>query len=138
MEWAAQNPFLPDALLFQYLGDHPGACAIVPIQGDAAIKSYVNGASIRAYSFALQMLLRVSDSTDEINTGNMHMQRQWTDWIMEQERNGTYPDFGPGCSGYRLEITSNMPTLAQTYEGGTGKYQTFAILTYREESLYGT
>lgn len=103
------------------------------MQGDAALKIYVNGTSIRAYDFALQMLLRVSDSTDQINTSNMHMQRQWTDWIMEQHLQGNYPDFGPGCSGYRLTILSNMPTLAERYEDGVGKYQTFARLTYVEE-----
>ena len=131
-EWAAQFPILTEPLLFSYLAEQEGSCAIVPIQGDAAIKWYLDGSSVREYSFALQLLRRVSDSTDDTNTGNAYILRQWVEWLSEQQRDGNYPDFGERCSDYTLEVLSNMPMLAQQYENGMGMYQFFARLQYWE------
>ena len=131
-EWAAQFPLLTEPLLFSYLAEQDGASAIVPIQGDAVIKAYVDGSSQREYSFALQLLRRVSDSTDDTNTGNAHILRRWVDWIHERQRIGDFPDFGARCSHYSLEVLSNMPMLAQVYENGMGKYQFYARLKYLE------
>ncbi|MDL2206263.1 hypothetical protein LJC33_05060 [Eubacteriales bacterium OttesenSCG-928-N13] len=133
LNWAAQNPLLTDALLFLYLGDYAGSCAIVPIQGDVVKKWYVDGSSVRVYDFAMQLTQPVSSTTDDVNIANMYIQRQWADWITEQQEAGNYPDFGPKCSGYSLELLSNMPTLAQLYENGLGKYQFYARLKYEEE-----
>ena len=136
-EWAAQFPILSEPLLFSYLAEQDGAAAIVPIQGDAVVKWHIDGSSVREYSFALQLLRRISDSTDNTNTGNVFILRQWVDWIMEQERIGSYPDFGARCSDYSLEVLSNMPMLAQKFDNDMGMYQFFARLNYREESDYG-
>ena len=123
---------LEDALLFNYLAEREGSCAIVPIQGDLAVKTYVDGSSQRVYDFALQLLCRTSDATDDTNIRNMYFQRQWADWITEQQRLSNFPDFGERCSDYRLELLSNMPMLAEMFENGMGKYQFYARLNYME------
>ena len=127
---------MTDALLFQYLGDAVGSCAIVPIQGDYALQIYIDGSTRRAYDFALQVVREVSRATDDVNTGNMNIQHRWAQWLREQDSLQNHPDFGARCSDYSLELLSNMPMLAELYESGTGKYQFFARLNYREESLH--
>jgi len=134
LDWAATNPLLTDALLFSHLAERDGSCAIVPIQGDRSAKNYIDGSSLRVYDFALQLLRLVSITTDTTNTSNMHIQHEWANWIMEQEKIGNYPDFGERCSDYRLELLSNMPMLAERYENGMGKYQFYARLNYFEEA----
>ena len=131
-DWAAQFP-TSEPLLFSYLSEIENACAIVPIQGDAAVKWYLDGSSVREYSFALQLLRRMSDSTDDTNTKNAYILRQWVDWIKQQQREGNFPDFGERCTDYALQVTSNMPMLAQRYDNGMGMYQFFGKLTYRED-----
>lgn len=132
--WAAENPMLTDALLFQVLGDQPNSCSIVPIQGDAVVRRYVDGSSVNVYDFALQNLLLVSGTLDDVNTYNMRIQREWAGWIRAQEEAGNYPDFGEKAHDYRLEVLTNMPMLVQRYENGMGKYQFYARLNYREDA----
>ena len=99
LNWAMQNPYLTDALLMGHLAQRPGACAIIPLPTSegGAVKRYINGDKISRYDFMLQVMFAVSETTDSVNTDNFFTQRQWMDWIDEQERNGNYPDFGLDC-----------------------------------------
>ena len=130
--WAAQNPFMTDALLFDFLNEHQGSCAISPIPGDAVVKWYIDSSSRRRYTFALQAMFAVSSATDTVNTDNMLSLRRWQDWLEDQEFEKNYPDFGEKCSDYRIENTSNMPSMAMRYESGFAKYQFMAQITYTE------
>lgn len=132
-EWARSNPFLTDRLLFDFLGGNDGNCSITPVAAPRAVKTYVNGTSIKEYTFALQVMFAISESTDNTNTENMFTLRKWQSWILEQEQYRNYPDFGSKCSDYRLELLGNMPQMAMRYENGTAKYQFFAKITYRED-----
>ena len=133
-EWAAQNPFFTDALLFNFLRENEGSCSFAPLIEDGTEKSDILGNIARRYSFAVQVMLRLSDSTDTTNTDNMYTQRRWQEWIWEQEADKNYPDFGPGYDDYHLEVISNGPELAQAYENGYAKYQFFARLTYTDHT----
>lgn len=133
LNWAKGNPFLTDRLLFDFLGGNDGNCSVIPMFAGKAVKTYINGAAIREYMFAFQVVFTVSDAADTRNTENMFTLRKWQDWIDEQEREKNYPDFGEKCSGYRLENLNNMPAMALRYENGTAKYQFFAKLTYKED-----
>ncbi len=131
-EWANTNPFFNNQLLFDFLDGHEGSCAISPVYQDAVLKTYIGGTKIRQYTFSLQIMLTVSDSTDNTNVENMFTLRQWQDWITEQEENKNYPDFGANCSDYRLENLNSTPFLALRYENNIAKYQFFARLSYKE------
>lgn len=131
-DWAQGNPDKTDSFLFGFLGERGGACAIVPIPGQDILKRYLHGGAWKRYDFALQAMLPISDSTDDTNTGNMLLQRQWQDWIRMQEAAKNYPDFGPDCSDYRLELLADTPQLAMMHESGMAKYQFYARLIYFE------
>lgn len=132
LDWAAQAPLLKDPLLLDYLGPFIGSCALSPLQGEAVQRQYINRDAVKVYDFALQMIRPVSQATDKTNAENMYIQRQWGAWIEAQNEAQNFPDFGPKCSDFKLELLSNMPMLAEIYEDGTGKYQFFARLNYKE------
>ena len=132
MEWAKQNPFLTDSLLFNYLQGHSGSCSLSPISQNAVIKKYIDGTMVKEYRFALQIMLTVTDAVDDTNTQNIFTLRKWQDWIEQMEHEKNYPDFGDKCSGYRLENLSNMPALALQYQNNIAKYQFFARIIYKE------
>lgn len=133
-EWAKGNPFLTDYLMFDYLGGHNGNCSISPIFQDAVLKTYVNGVKIREYTFALQVTLPISDTTDDVNTQNMFTLRKWQAWVEQMEWLRDYPDFGDKCVVLKIENLNNMPQMAMMYDNGLAKYQFFAKITYREDA----
>lgn len=134
LQWAAQNPYLTDALLMNFLSENNGSCDIVPIPGEEVAKRYIDGTAIKRYDFMFRVMFDLSQNADTVNTDNMFTLRQWQEWIEEQERGGNYPDFGGKCSAYRLENLSNMPQLAQVYNAGNkAKFQFPARLTYTEK-----
>lgn len=137
LAWARQNPYLTDAILMNFLRENDGACAIIPVAGDGVIEEFVDGSKLRAYDFMVQIMFQVSDTTDQVNTGNLFLMRQWQDWIHQMEEEGNYPDFGEGCGLYELENLSEMPQMVtlyeKKYEGNMAKYQFAARLKYREE-----
>jgi hypothetical protein len=131
-EWAQGNPFLTDYLMFDFLREHQGSCAIAPISGESALKRYINGDAMKVYRFALQVSFALSDSTDDTNTQNMFTLRQWQHWLEEQERLRQYPNFGESCGDYQIRNLSNTPQMAMRYENGMAKYQFFAEIKYLE------
>ena len=133
-EWAMQNPFLTDSLLFNALNEHDGSCAFAPMIEDGTNRTDILGNVMRRYAFGIQVMLRLSDTTDSTNTDAMYTQRTWQEWIEDQEAAHNYPDFGPGYDDYRLEVISNGPDLAQAFDSGYAKYQFFARLYYTDHT----
>ena len=132
MEWAGKNPYLTDNLKMDWLSGHSGSCAVVPVSGDIAVETFIDGSKVRQYDFMLQVMFEISDSDDGLNVENMFTLRQWQNWIDDMEFAGNYPDFGERCGGYALSNLSNMPQIAQVYDNGTAKYQFPARLVYTE------
>ena len=132
LEWAGQNPYLTDDLKMNWLSEHSGSCAIVPVSGEIAVETFMDGSKIKQYDFILQVMFSISDSDDNLNVENMFTLRQWQNWLEEMEIMGNYPDFGDNCGNYELRNLSNMPQIAQVYENGTAKYQFPARLVYTE------
>jgi hypothetical protein len=116
-----------------WLSEHCGSCAIVPVSGEIAVEPYVDGSNLKRYDFILQVMFSISDSDDNLNVENMFTLRQWQSWIDEAEREGNYPDFGINCGNYELQNLANMPQVAQVYDNGMAKYQFPARLIYTEE-----
>ena len=132
IEWASQNPYLTDTLKMNWLAEHNGSCSISPVSGEVFIEKYIDGSSLKHYDFIFCVMLPISDTTDNINIGNMFALRQWQNWIDNMETSGNYPDFGKSCGDYELQNLANSPQLAQIYENGAAKYQFPARLIYTE------
>lgn len=134
LDWVRQYPLARGTLLFDFLKEREGSCAVIPIPGERIIAKYVGGKKVeKRYDFMIQVMFRLSDTTDEKNTANRFSLRKWQDWLEKMETDHRYPDFGPKCSDFELENLSNMPQLAQAFEDGMAKYQFPARLTYVEE-----
>ena len=116
--WIIQNESLTDYPLFSWLNEKNGAVAIIPIPTESG-REFIGGRVKEVtYDFMVQAALRMSDTTDDLNTENMMTLRQWQDWVDEQEIAGNYPDFGEGYGGYELQNLSDMPAIAEIDKDG--------------------
>jgi hypothetical protein len=132
IEWAGKNPYLTDALKMNWLAEHNGSCSITPVSGEIFVEKYMDGSGLKHYDFMFQVMFYLSDTTDNVNIGNMFALRQWQNWIDDMERMGNYPDFGDLCGNYELQNLANTPQIAQVYDSGMAKYQFPARLVYTE------
>jgi hypothetical protein len=135
IEWAGGNPYLKDALKLNWLAENLGSCSVVPVPGEASVEEYMDGSCLKHYDFIFQVMLPVSEATDGVNIGSMFELRQWQNWIDEMQRTGNYPDFGGFCYNYELQNLANTPSVAQSYDNGTAKYQFPARLIYTETKI---
>lgn len=133
LDWALECPLWTDTPIFGTLNAEPNSMAIIPVPDLSVDVPLIDGGRITTYGFAVQVTLTVSDARDDTNTDNLYIQRQWQDWIDEQEEKENYPDFGAKCSGYEVKAIKDTPSMALLYEDGTAKYQFFATITYTEE-----
>lgn len=133
-DWVATCPLLTDTPLFDFLSERDGSVALSPTATDTWVKRYVRDSGIKQYSFQLQRMAAVSDSTDATNTENMQIIQSWVDWLEAQQKAENFPDFGENCYGYRIMTLNNMPTLAMRYENGMGKYTFPATIQYYEDN----
>lgn len=134
-EWLEQYPAASpelNPLLFDWLTENQGDCAIVPISGQRDQRSYISGSAQRRYDFSLRISFMGSETTDSVNTDNMYSARQWQEWIEKQEFAENYPDFGDKCSCYELTNNTNTPERMR-YENGFTVYSFYATLYYLEE-----
>jgi hypothetical protein len=123
-----------ESALFHFLDASADSFGVVPIPGNAVVTPYIDGSAYKRYDFALQATQPYSQTTDDVNTQNMYIMRQWQDWVDEQQAAGHYPDFGPKCTAYRLVNGGNMPQLsAVNKDESTAKYQFISTLFYLEE-----
>jgi len=130
-DWVSKPPKQGSSFLFNFLRGQEGSCAIAPVD-DRPIRTYVDGTTIREYTFALQIILAVSDADDGTNVENMGIARTWQKYIAQQGASRAFPDFGPKCSDYKLS-TRESPQLTQLQSNNQARYDFFATITYREE-----
>jgi len=134
-EWVSRPPRHGDSILFDYLRGVEGACAIAPVK-DEVQRRYINSVAVWQYTFALQIMLPLSDVDDNNNIHNMLLARVWQHWVNEQARQGNFPDFGNCCHSYRLR-SDTAPALTQMYDNNLAKYDFYATITYTEECADG-
>ena len=132
-KWLSKCPFLTDNVVFDFLNERQGSVALVPVAGETWIKRYVRGTGIKAYQFAVQVMLASTESDDSTNTDNMYLLDTWRGWIEEQETQKNYPNFGKRCSDFELTNLSNMAQPAQRFASGFTKYTFYAQLKYLEK-----
>ena len=132
LEWAEKNPYLTDQIKLNWLSHRNGCCAVIPVSGETALESYVDGTALKRYDFMFQVIFDLSENSDGVNADNMFTVRQWQEWIDSMEFEKNYPDFGSSCGNYELQNLSNMPQIAQVYDNLTAKYQFPARLIYTE------
>jgi hypothetical protein len=132
-DWLTTCPLLTDTPLVDFLNETQGSVAVVGVSQDLWVKRFIRNTGQKAYTFELQVMLRVSDTTDYVNAQNRYLVDTWAAWLDERQTAGDFPDFGGHCGDYSIENLSNFASLAQRYESGYGKYTLTARVNYYQK-----
>lgn len=126
--------FLTDRnLYFESIDNYPGFRSIVPEIGEYKVFSDVLGNDYKRYTFAFVGIENLDYGTSHKNEYNRQLFDDFADWILLQEKNGNYPNFGQGVSEYEWEVLENMANLADYNESTrTAKYMLSCRLNYTE------
>lgn len=120
---------------FENIEIYQGFRSVVPDYGDFIIKTDVIGRKYKQYTFgfvAIEPLDRYDTGTN--NTGTMYLVEQFNEWLVTQEKNKSYPNFGTNVVKYKIVPLQNMPNLAQVdEETGMAKYVLMARIEYVEK-----
>ena len=112
MQWLFQNEDVK-RLYFNFSDAQNGNVVIATANGNARLKSYLDGSELKAYDFALIQYkpLNTVDVNSNENTEIMFDAEHLMEWINEQENRKNYPVF-PGCFVTKVENLHNMPSVA--------------------------
>ena len=106
-------------LFFNYAEENEESNHVVTVADDVALqKPYIDGSVLKQYTFQLicyrplspNSLINEAGFSDE-NVENMANVRSILDWILQQEEDRHYPDFGEECLPERLYCLTNDPNL---------------------------
>lgn len=131
-EWVAQ--FLENNYLYFESADaYPNVRVIVPNYGDYVNKIDILGYKYKSYSFVFIGYEQLDPGTSEVNTQNMEIMDEFTEWLEEQQETANFPDFGDKCSEYEIVPLQNMANLAFISDDGLAKYMLGVRIDYKEE-----
>lgn len=133
-EWLQDCPYATD-LYFNFAPAEPGVTGVSPVSGEAVIKRYLGGYSLKGYDFGVVQYIPVNmdvpNNTE--NTDAMHSVEQFMDWVKEQNAQKNLPDF-EGCAVQRVEVLNNMPVVSGQ-DDEVAKYMFQCRVTYLEKEL---
>jgi hypothetical protein len=115
-----------------FLGPEPIQYSIVPTPGPSVLERYLNGASLRQFTFAVQSVEATEDDFDRLATSGFY--EALSDWFESQTEAGALPDLGSGKKAVQLEATGWAFLFARG-ESQTGIYQIQARLVYEQDPL---
>lgn len=131
-DWVSQ--FLEgNYLYFESADAYPNIRVMVPEYGDYTRKTDVLGYKYKSYSFIFIGYEQIDTGTSDVNIENMEVMDAFNDWIVEQQENRNFPDFGDTCNEYEIVPLQNMANLAYISEDGLAKYMLGVRIDYKEE-----
>lgn len=119
-------------LFTDVLGNTPTQYAVVSLPGATIIEEYLNGASLRQYTFALQSMESTAD--DPTRTANLEFYEAFAAWLETQTEAGVLPTLDSGKTPEAIEALG-QPILFDLGESGTGVYQLQCRLTYEQDAI---
>lgn len=126
--------FLEDNYLyFQNAEAYPNVRAIVPNYGDFVIRTDICGFKYKSYTFAFIGYEKLDTGSSSVNVENMFIFDRFVEWLMTQQEERNFPDFGENCDEYEIEPVQNMANLATVDESGLAKYMLAVRINYKEE-----
>lgn len=134
-EWVSNFFDGQQYLQFDTLDSYAGARSFVPDYGEFVIATDILGNKKKAYNFAFVGTEPLSFTTDNQNQSNLSLFDSFTNWIIEQEDNKNYPNFGDNVTNYKLIPLQNMANRAYfDEESGLAKYILSFKLEYVEKN----
>ena len=129
-EWVSNFFDGQQLLQFDTLETYAGARSFVPDYGEFTISTDIVGNKKKAYNFAFVGTEPLSFTTDTQNQSNLTLFDEFNNWIIEQETNKNYPNFGANVTDYKLIPLQNMANRTYFDENsGLAKY----ILSFKLE-----
>ena len=119
-------------LLVDTLGKEPTQYSLVPLPGARIVQTYINGATVREFAFAVQSMESTAD--DPARIANHEFLETLADWIESQNEAEVFPTLDSGKTPVRIEVLG-QPILFEFGESGTGIYQLQCRLTYEQTAL---
>ena len=90
----------------------------------------------KEYGFTIVITQHFSDSTDDLNLEAMNFAQGFMDWVDDQDRKKSYPDFGDNCRVKKIENLQNMPSLATVdWENMIAQYMLQCRVIYFEKEM---
>lgn len=117
-------------LWVDYLGEISPAYAIMPTPGGKIIEQYINGGSLREYTFSFQSMEQTADDLARIDTNGFF--EALGDWMEAQTAAGTLPTLGAKQTAESIE-TMNQGFILDQGGSGTATYQVQCRLTYYQQ-----
>lgn len=133
-EWVEQ--FLDGTkMYFENIEAYRGARSIVPDYGDFNVSTDIMGNQKKWYTFAFVGIEPLDrNDNDENNAVTRQKIDDFNDWLVEQEKDHNYPDFGENVTRYKIIPLQNTSNMAQVWEdNGMAKYILMARIEYVEK-----
>lgn len=122
-----------EALLsVDHLGTRPPQHSIVPQPGRRVVEEYLDGSSLREYTFAIQSAFYTADDGQRLSNSGFH--EDVADTFERKTVEGDLPELGEGKQATKVEAV-NAGFLMQEGESGTGIYQITCRLEYEQEPM---
>ena len=133
-EWVEQF-LLGNKMYFDNIEAYQGARSIIPDYGDFVISTDIVGNKRKWYSFGFVATEPLDTTDNDINNAtSRQLVDDFNDWLVEQETNKNYPDFGDKVTKYKIVPLYNTANMAQVFaENGMAKYILMARIEYTEK-----
>lgn len=113
------------------LGADPIAYVIEPLPVNPIVKQYINGDSVRRFSFVFAST-RYYGSDVLTNLENSNFFSEFSDWLEKCSREGTLPDLGEKKEPWALKTTDTGYLMNE--QANTARYQIECELQYYQEA----
>jgi hypothetical protein len=118
-------------LLTDVLTKEPVQYALVPLPGPRIVETYLTGANLREFQFALQSMESTADDAARMQASGFY--EAFADWLEEQNENGNLPMLDAGKTANEIQPIGHG-ILFEFGESGTSIYQIQCRLTYEQNA----
>ena len=123
-----------DLLNFNFSPESPDSIAFITNYSDKIRKKYIRAGSEKEYGFTILITKSYSVDQDDLNLEAMNFCQAFMDWMEEQDRKKSYPEFPENCQIRKMECLQNMPNLAGVNaKEGLARYMIQCRVVYYEK-----
>jgi hypothetical protein len=120
---------------FDNIDAYQGARSLIPEYGEYLIKQDIVGNKTKQYTFGFVAIETLDQyDVDTNNTDTRQLIDGFNDWLVTQEKNRNYPDFGDDVIKYKIIPLYNTSNIAQVFtDTNLAKYILMARIEYVEK-----
>lgn len=131
-EWLKQYDPLNSWIYFNVTPMDTGTVAVNSVPDSTiTVTEYINGDKEKKMVFAIALVQKYSDGTDELNIKAMEEYENLAGWIEEQDIAKNYPEF-TNCEVWEVMRKDTSPTVSVDSNKMLAKYQSQFEISYLE------